>query len=158
MHNEEHHLAKWKPNLSEIVDRNTPAAIGNKKNEKPRFRRKENSERDTSYYCDGRLSIDDDDKFHLVYVSLTKSVKCYGCKERDCATEKSPLPPTPWDMVLGRKLFRAFSPKGKIGIRISKSKEAAYFHLKKECVNVYFEVRREDIVVDELRAPPKKFH
>lgn len=45
-----------------------------------------------------------------------------------------PVPPEPYDIVIGRKQIRAYTPRGSTGLRFSAKSENVYFHLKKSCV------------------------
>lgn len=56
------------------------------------------------------------------------------------------MPPTPYDMGLARKRFRVFTPAGGIGLKISREKENAYFHLKRSCLlKRYDAINPEDL-------------
>ena len=72
----------------------------------------------------------DDDKFHRVYISQTKSCWCYGCKQHYCNSVTDILPPAPYDMILAETLFRVITPAARIGLKTIQEKENAYLHLK----------------------------
>ena len=63
----------------------------------------------------------------------TRMLKCYGCGEFVRHTT-SDNPPAPWDIILGRKELRVFTPRGSTSVRISRTKENVYYHPAKACV------------------------
>ena len=154
-----YHINDWNPNLADLVSETVPSAAGKKKSDRVSRKRRKPIDRNISTYTDGRpkASIPDDDKFHLVYISQTKSC-CCGCKQRYRNSVTDILPPAPYDMVLARKLFRVFTPAGGIGLKISREKENAYVHLKRSCLmKCYYTINHEDIVVTQT-SPPENTH
>ena len=155
-----YHINDWNPNVADLVSETVPSAAGKKKSDRVSRKRRKPIDRNISTYTDGRpkASIPNDDKFHLVYISQTKSC-CCGCKQRYRNSVTDILPPAPYDMVLARKLFRVFTPAGGIGLKISREKENAYVHLKRcSCLmKCYYTINHEDIVVTQT-SPPENTH
>jgi len=162
----EFHLSKWAPRPEIILQEIQPDNAGKKKSQKSRKRKKtsERQERSTDGYVDKRPArpiIEDNEKFHLVYINQTRSTTCHGCHKKYRQTERSELPPAPFDMVLGIKIHRLYPVKGSSQLRLSKTKENCYFHLKRKCLQAEFpdrELTIQDLVVDMVVSPPKMAH
>ena len=73
------------------------------------------------------------DTYNVVFVKNTRMQKCYGCGGV-VRHKLSDDIPAPWDIVLTRREFRVFSPRGTTTIRISKSKENVYYHPRLACL------------------------
>ena len=150
-------LTNWSPSIGQMINDGLPKNVGNKKSEKKRTRKSGTNKRNVSTYVDGRPKpgIEDNNKFHLIHLRLTKATTCYGCKRKFRATARDSAPPVPYDMVLGLKMYRSYTPAGSIGIKISKTKESAYFHLKKSCVTTVCDdvISSDKFVINEVVSP-----
>uniref|UniRef100_A0A7M5XJG9 SWIM-type domain-containing protein n=2 Tax=Clytia hemisphaerica TaxID=252671 RepID=A0A7M5XJG9_9CNID len=161
----EQHLVKWAPAPDNTMLEIQPQNAGKKKSERTR-KRKSNQERNTEGYQDKRPPkpvIEDNEKFHLVYLNQTRSTICYGCHKQTRPDKR--IEPPPHDMVLAIKIHRSFpvrsEPGGPITTRISKKKENVYFHIDKACVRKEFpgkELSNDDLVIDYTVSPPKLSH
>ena len=134
-----------------------------KKNQKPR-KRKPAMERSTDGYEDKRPAkhpIQNNNKFHLVYVNQTRSTTCTGCNKKYRQTERGKLPRPPNDMILGIKMHRLYPVKGTTQIRLTKDKVNCYFHLRKSCIQQEFPdklLTLQNVVIDSKISPPKLTH
>ena len=65
-------------------------------------------------------------KWKVVFVKDTKMRKCYGCGGTVRATSDFD-PPSPWNIVLTKKEYRVYTPRGQDSIKISTKKENVYY-------------------------------
>ena len=134
----------------QIVRVNQIQKAGLKKNEtlKPPRKRYTTEPRNTEELHEKLLTMEEpiDEKFKLVFVKDTNATTCYGCGEKFRDSLSSPAPPMPYDVILRRRGFRAYKPRGKKCIKISKDHECVSYHVNKMCVLN----KNEDIKPDQI--------
>lgn len=139
---QEGHLARvirnYQPNISSIIRPSGKA--GKKPNQTTRKRKAapSSSRRDVGEYSDplddGNLSsFSPTDKWNVVFVKDTKMRKCYGCGAA-VRQNISFEPPSPWNIVLYRREYRIYTPRGKDSLQIATKKENVYYHPRKKCL------------------------
>jgi len=129
-------IRKYQPNISSIVKPSNKA--GKKPNQSVRKRRARSDDRDVSQYSDplddGNLSIPPpSEQWNVVFVKDTKMRKLYGCGG-NVRQNLNFEPPSPWNIVLTRREYRTFTPRGTNSLRISTKKENVYYHPRKRCL------------------------
>ncbi|KAJ7380746.1 hypothetical protein OS493_007119 [Desmophyllum pertusum] len=73
------------------------------------------------------------DEFLVKVVKDTKMRKCYGCGAA-VRQNISFEPPSPWNIVLYRREYRIYTPRGKDSLQIATKKENVYYHPRKKCL------------------------
>ena len=78
----------------------------------------------------------------------TKMRKCYGCGGTVRATSDFD-PPSPWNIVLTKKEYRVYTPRGQDSIKISTKKENVYYHPRIKCLRL----KNPDGSVNSVEVP-----
>ena len=139
-------LSNWKPSLKRMMDNVTPSNAGKKKNERTGRKRFKRSDRNIAGYELSEL-VPNDERFHVVFVSDTRSYKCYGCRGKDRDSASSPLPPSPMDILLAIKQHRRYSPAGKDIVKITKEKENCYYRPLTRCIRINHGIISEENIL-----------
>ena len=130
-------IRKYQPNISSIVKPSKKA--GKKPSQSVRKRKaRSDDQRDVSQYSDplddGTLSTPPpSEQWNVVFVKDTKMRKCYGCGG-NVRQNLNFEPPSPWNIVLTRREYRTFTPRGTNSLRISAKKENVYYHPRRRCL------------------------
>jgi len=128
-----HIISSWKPNLSRQINR-ASKYVGQKPG--PKRKRHPPVQRQVDAFSE-RTQVTtncSNEKFSVIFLAQTKATTCYGCSGKFRQSASDPPPPAPWDMVLRRKEFRVFQPKGSDILKISAKKEHVYYHVRKQCI------------------------
>ncbi|CAB4003812.1 Hypothetical predicted protein [Paramuricea clavata] len=148
-------IAKWQPNLSNIVQSSIPKKSGKKPGPKrvcgftcaP-------EQRDINRLDDPLKDVPAFPKpeaLHLRWIEGSRITTCYGCENKFHASVNAPPPPPPYDVVLCRAQIKAYTPRGSVGLRFSFKPENVFFHLRRSCVDLKSSepVTAESVVVSE---------
>jgi hypothetical protein len=129
-------VSQWKPNLAKQVTSVAPKRVGQKPG--PKRNRHLPVQRNVNPFGE-RVKLTtpatpQEDMFSVVAVSSCKATTCYGCSSKFRKTSSDPPPPPPYDIVLRRKEYRVYLPKGSDGLKIAAQREFVYYHVRKTCV------------------------
>lgn len=148
-------IAKWQPNLSNIVQSSIPKKSGKKPGPKRvRGFTRAPEQRDINRLDDPLKDVPAFPKpeaLHLRWIEGSKITTCYGCENKFRASVNAPPPPPPYDVVLCRAQIKAYTPRGSVGLRFSFKPENVFFHLRRSCVDLKSSepVTAESVVVSE---------
>ena len=88
------------------------------------------------------------EKWKVVFVKDTKMRKCYGCGGTVRATSDFD-PPSLWNIVLTKKEYRVYTPRGQDSIKISTKKENVYYHPRIKCLRL----KNPDVSGNSVEVP-----
>ena len=155
-------VSRWTPNLSNLVQNTIPKKSG-KKPGPQRYRASHTAQERDIHSLDDRhdgvVPFPTLEPFRLTWLEGSRITSCYGCGNKIRATMHHPVPPEPYDIVIGRKQIRAYTPQGSTGLRFSAKPENVYFHLKKSCVAKQCSdpVSKDSLIVSDDQKSKLKF-
>ena len=130
-------VSNWVPNFSSLMQDSFPKRSGQKTGPQ-RFRPSRTAEQRNVSGLEDRFkgveSFSTPEPFHLKWLEGSRVTTCYGCGNKIRASIHDPVPPDPYDVVIGRKQIRAYTPRGSTGLRFSVKPENVFFHLKNSCI------------------------
>lgn len=146
-------VRNYKPNISTIGQPSRKA--GKKPNQSVRKRKSSTTKgkRNVEEFNDPLAHADlinfpDPDNWTVIFVKNTKMRKCYGCGG-SVRQDVSIVPPSPWNIVLARREYRVYTPRGKRSIQISAKKEMVYYHPRMKCLRE----KNTDVTGNQVQVP-----
>ena len=133
----DHLVSTWSPNLSKQLQSQLPKSTGRKPG--PQRKRRPPHVRGVSNFSSPSAGNEDihfneNEKFSVIPVAKCKARVCYGCGEKFRLSPSSPPPPQPYEVLLSKMEYRAYTPKGGSSLKISAKKQRCYYHVRKACV------------------------
>ena len=93
--------------MESLCSSTATASAGKKDNEKKMKKQQRRTARDVKNYRDIESATESPltkpGDFEVVFIRETRSMGCYGCGGKWRADLRSPIPPSPWDIILKRK-------------------------------------------------------
>ncbi|CAB4002056.1 Mitogen-activated kinase kinase kinase A [Paramuricea clavata] len=146
-------VRNYKPNISAIVQpsgkagKNPNQSVRKRKSSTTKGKRSVAEFNDPLAHTD-LINFPDPDNWTVVFVKNTKMRKCYGCGG-SVRQDVSVVPPSPWNIVLARREYRAYTPRGKRSIQISAKKEMVYYHPRMKCLRE----KNTDVTGNRVQVP-----
>ena len=107
-------VSGWSPNLSSLVQNTIPKKSGKKPGVQRRRVSRTAEERDVASLDDPLEDVEpfpNSQPFRLTWLKGTRITTCCGCGNKFRSSIHDPVPPEPYDVVIGTKHIRAYTPR-----------------------------------------------